>query len=92
MFLALSPEAVNTGALEKDCRRIQVDFLFLVVFATTRSNRKGERKKKMAKRRCPEPAGRGRGFSANLAKLSRVYQFNCGNTTVISRKELEGKA
>lgn len=33
---------------------------------------------------------RGRGFFANLAKLSRVYQFNCGNTTVISRKELEG--
>lgn len=35
----------------------------------------------------------GLGFSAlTLAKLSRVYQFNCGNMTVISRKELEGKA
>lgn len=40
----------------------------------------------------PEPVRRGSGFFANLAKLSRVYQFNCGNTTVISRKELEGKA
>ena len=34
----------------------------------------------------------GGGFFANLAKLSRVYQFNCGNTTVISRKELEGES
>jgi len=31
-------------------------------------------------------------FFALLAKLSRVYQFNCGNTAVISREELEGKA
>lgn len=46
----------------------------------------------MAKGWFPEPVRRGWGFYASLAKLSRVYQFNCGNMTVISRKELEGKA
>lgn len=48
----------------------------------------------MAKARFPELREEGLplSLSANLAKLSRVYQFNCGNMTVISRKELEGRA
>ena len=30
--------------------------------------------------------------SRNVANFCRVYQFNCGNTTVISLKELEGES
>lgn len=46
----------------------------------------------MAKSWYCEAAKRGWGFFADFAKLSRVYQFNCGNTAVISRKELEGES
>lgn len=85
MFLALSPEAVNPP--HRLCRRICLT-LFLVTLL-----RREAAEGKITKREWVEPRAaekQGWSFFTILAKLSRVYQFNCGNTTIISRRELQG--
>lgn len=84
MFLALSPDTINTKVLETEPVEEFRLILFLVGLL--------QLEVKMAARCFPEPGRRGQGFFATLAKHSRVYQFNCRSMTVISRKGLEGKA